>query len=115
VGTDTKSISTIALPLLFGNISRLFPQLPLARNDFLSSNFFGSANQDEGLGNAYAFFFFSVGNRHTIATHNLRGHAQMKKRIVRVTIMFCSIVLAGVAFAANARAECSRETLRTEP
>ena len=36
----------------------------------------------------------------------------MKKRIVRVTIMFCSIVLAGVAFAANARAECSRETLQ---
>jgi len=54
----------------------LFPQLPLARNDFLSSNFFGSANQDEGLRNAYAFFFFSVGNRHTIATHNLGGHAQ---------------------------------------
>src|SRR4030095_7578621 len=41
-----------------------------------------------------------------------KGHAQMKKRIVRVTIMFCSIVLAGVAFAANARAECSHETLQ---
>jgi hypothetical protein len=49
VGIDTKSISTIALPLLFGKISRLFPQLPLARNAFLSSNFFGSTNQDEGL------------------------------------------------------------------
>jgi hypothetical protein len=31
---------------------------------------------------------------------------------IRVTIAVCSIVLAGVAFAANASAECSRETLQ---
>lgn len=31
---------------------------------------------------------------------------------MRVTITVCSIVLAGVAFASNASAECSRETLR---
>ena len=33
-------------------------------------------------------------------------------RKAKVTITFCSIVLAGLAFAANARAECSRETLQ---
>ncbi len=31
---------------------------------------------------------------------------------MRITITVCSIVLAGVAFASNASAECSRETLR---
>ncbi len=36
----------------------------------------------------------------------------MRREKVRVTIMFCSIVLAGVAFASNARAECSREMLQ---
>jgi hypothetical protein len=39
------------------------------------------------------------------------GHAQMKRERVRATIMFCSIVLAGTAFAANASAACKRETL----
>src|SRR5262249_24321601 len=37
----------------------------------------------------------------------------MKREKVKVTIMVCSIVLAGVAFSANARAEeCSRKTLQ---
>ena len=35
----------------------------------------------------------------------------MRREKVRVTIVVCSIVLAGVAFASNARAECSRKTL----
>ena len=40
------------------------------------------------------------------------GDAQMRREKARVTIMFCSIVLAGVAFAANASAACNRETLQ---
>ncbi len=36
----------------------------------------------------------------------------MRRESVRVIIMFCSIVLAGVAFAPNARAECSRKVLQ---
>jgi len=36
----------------------------------------------------------------------------MRKEKVRATIMVCSIVLAGVAFAADARADCSRKTLQ---
>jgi hypothetical protein len=36
----------------------------------------------------------------------------MKRENVKVITIFCSIVIAGVAFAANARAQCSRETLQ---
>src|SRR5690348_6615547 len=36
----------------------------------------------------------------------------MRRNRVRATIVVCSIVLAGVAFAPNARAECSRKTLQ---
>jgi len=36
----------------------------------------------------------------------------MKRENLRVTTIFCSIVIAGVAFAANASAQCSRETLQ---
>ena len=36
----------------------------------------------------------------------------MRREKARVTIMVCSIALAGMAFAANASAQCSRETLQ---
>ena len=36
----------------------------------------------------------------------------MKRENLRVTTIFCSVVIAGVAFAANASAQCSRETLQ---
>jgi hypothetical protein len=36
----------------------------------------------------------------------------MTRNSARVTIMFCSVVLAGVAFAPSARADCSRKTLQ---
>jgi hypothetical protein len=36
----------------------------------------------------------------------------MKRENPRVATIFCSIVIAGVAFAANASAQCSRETLQ---
>ena len=36
----------------------------------------------------------------------------MRIEKTRVTVMVCSIALAGVAFAADARAECSRKTLQ---
>ena len=36
----------------------------------------------------------------------------MRREKVTVTIIFCSIVLAGAAFASNARAECSRKMLQ---
>src|SRR5436189_6088333 len=39
-------------------------------------------------------------------------HTTMKRENVKVITMFCSIVIAGMAFAANARAQCSRETLQ---
>src|SRR5436190_199297 len=39
-------------------------------------------------------------------------HTTMKRENVKVITIFCSIVIAGVAFAANARAQCSRETLQ---
>jgi hypothetical protein len=37
----------------------------------------------------------------------------MKRAKVKVTVTFCSIVLAGAVFAPNAWAQCSRETLQT--
>ena len=36
----------------------------------------------------------------------------MERERVRVAITFCSIALAGLAFASNARAQCTRETLQ---
>src|SRR5215831_1623657 len=36
----------------------------------------------------------------------------MKRERARVAITFCSIAVAGLAFASNARAECTRETLQ---
>jgi len=41
-----------------------------------------------------------------------RGHTQMRREKARVTIMVCSIALAGMAFAANASADCSRKALQ---
>src|SRR5688500_4317294 len=51
-------------------------------------------------------------NGHSIDAKNPGRHAQMRREKVRVTLMVCSIVLAGVAFASNARAERSRKTLQ---
>src|SRR5690349_13677985 len=48
-------------------------------------------------------------NRHTITAKNLEG-SHMKR--VRVGTTFCFIAVAGLAFAANASAECTRETLQ---
>src|SRR5262249_19185190 len=52
-----------------------------------------------------------AGNRHTMDMNNL-GDTQMRRERVRVAITFCSTVLAGVAFAADASAACTRETLQ---
>src|SRR5215469_6616565 len=45
-----------------------------------------------------------------MSVKNSGKHPQMKR--TRVTITVCSIVLAGVVFASNASAECSRKTLQ---
>jgi hypothetical protein len=51
-------------------------------------------------------------NRHTIDGQLPWGHTLMRREKVRVTATFCSLVLAGVAFAADANADCSRKTLQ---